>query len=430
MKNKIHELKSFYILWSTQGLSQLGSAMTGFALALWLYQETGSALQMSLLTVCSYAPYVLMSIVAGSLSDRWDKKKTMLICDTLAACCTLTVLVLLASQALRPWHLYVLNTASGLMNTVQAPASEVAFTLIVPRDEYQRASGLNSFSQSLITILHPVFATSLYGLGGVGAVILVDLCTFSAAFLALLFLVRIPKTKGKTDGEQEPLLSAVKAGLGCLNENRLVLVLIFFLAGVNLVASAFDAALPAFVLPKENGGQQVLGVVTAFAGIAMLAGSLAASVLPAPKDRVRLIVVMMLFSLTTDNFLMSLTDDPVIWCAAQILGYLPVPLMNTSLDVIVRSTIPVEMQGRVYACRNSFQFFTIPIGYFLGGFLVDEVCEPFMAGAAPEGAAAFLFGQGKGSGAAMLIFLLGVSGFIICMVFGKLLRQYRYQERD
>ena len=94
MKTEIHSLKPFLILWSTQSLSQLGSAMTSFALSLWLYGRTGSALQTALLSVCTYAPYVVMSIFAGALSDRWDKKKTMLACDTLAACCTAAVLVL------------------------------------------------------------------------------------------------------------------------------------------------------------------------------------------------------------------------------------------------------------------------------------------------------------------------------------------------
>ena len=132
MKNRIYELKDFYILWSTQGLSQLGSTMTNFALTLWLYQATGSALQTALLSVCSYTPYVLMSIFAGAFSDKWDKKKTMLVCDTLAACCTLFVFGLLKAGILCPWHLYLLNGINGLMNTVQSPASDVAVTLITP----------------------------------------------------------------------------------------------------------------------------------------------------------------------------------------------------------------------------------------------------------------------------------------------------------
>ena len=72
MNNNPVELRDFYLLWSTQSLSQLGSAMTSFALTLWLYEKTGSALSTAMLSICSYAPYVLMSIFAGAITDRLD----------------------------------------------------------------------------------------------------------------------------------------------------------------------------------------------------------------------------------------------------------------------------------------------------------------------------------------------------------------------
>lgn len=424
------ELKNFYILWSTQSLSCLGSAMTGYALTLWLYGETGSALRTALLSICSYAPYVVMSIFAGALSDKWNKRKTMLVCDTLAAFCTVAVLFLLRAQLLEPWHLYILNAVSGLMNTVQSPASDVAVTLITPKRFYQKTSGLRSLSRSLITIFHPVFASALYGAGGMDVVIAFDLITFAAAFVSLLFFVKIPEGTARRE-EGETLMQSAKAGLRCLFEHRLVLWLILFLAGVNLIASAFDAALPAFVLPRENGGERVLGIVNTFAGVAMLAGSLIVSALPAPKNRIRVILLTMLFSLTADNFLMSLTNEPWIWCIAQVLGFLPVPIMDANLDVIVRSSIPTEMQGRVYSCRNTFQFFTIPIGSFLGGFMIDNVCEPFIAGSSPDSLAVRMFGSVKGSGAGMMIFILGIAAIILCILFSRILHKYsgEYSEK-
>ena len=187
-QNKKNSLRNFYILWSTQSLSQLGSSITAFALTLWLYEKTGSALSTAALTICTYAPYVVMSIFAGALSDRFDKKKTMLVCDLLAALCTVTVLVLYLTRSLAVWHLYAINAFSGLMNTVQQPASEVATTLLIPKEQYQRASGLHSMSRSLISVLNPLFATALYGLAGLRLVIAVDLVSFAIAFLALLFL--------------------------------------------------------------------------------------------------------------------------------------------------------------------------------------------------------------------------------------------------
>lgn len=117
-KNELFKLKDFLILWSTQSISQLGSSITAFALTLWLYERTGSSLSTAALTICSYAPYVLMSIFAGVLTDRFNKKRTMLSCDLFAAICTIIVFILFRTNCLRVWHLYVLNGISGLMNTV------------------------------------------------------------------------------------------------------------------------------------------------------------------------------------------------------------------------------------------------------------------------------------------------------------------------
>lgn len=429
----ISKLKTFFILWSTQSLSQLGSAMTGFALTLWLYQRTGSALQTALLSICSYAPYVLMSIFAGALSDRWDKKKVMLFSDAFAALSTIVVLVLLKTDLLRPMHMYILNAVSGLMNTIQQPASDVAMTLITPKEEYQRTSGLRSLSNSLVTILHPMLATALYATGGMDIVIVVDLSTFTLAFLTLLFFVKLPKiNEDKANSndipKKESILMASKAGLKYLRENPMILDLILFLSGVNLVASAFDATLPAYVLPRENGGEAVLGIVTSCAGIATLFGSLLVTVLPKPKNRVKVITDTMLFSLTIENFLLAFTGVPILWYIGQFLGWFVVPIMSANLDVILRSTIPVNMQGRVYSCRNTLQFFTIPIGFFLGGLMVDRIWEPLMARAQDIQWVSFLFGSGKGSGAGVMMFVLGLAGGLICIVFRQLLKKYRFVE--
>ena len=425
-KNELFELKDFLILWSTQSISQLGSSITGFALTLWLYEKTGSSLSTAALTICSYVPYVLMSIFAGALTDRFDKKKTMLGCDVFAAICTIIVLVLFRTNRLMVWHLYVLNVVSGLMNTVQQPASEVAMTLVIPEKYYQKTSGLRSLSGSLISILNPLAATALYSFAGLNGVIAVDIGSFTVAFTALLFFIRIPENK--TD-KGESVLVLAKEGLIFLRENPLIMALILFMSGVNLVASAFDATLPGYVLPNPKGGSSVLGIVTSCSGIAMIIGSLIVSVLPKPKDRVKVIYLTMLFSLGTENFLLAFSREPVLWCIGQIIGWFLVPVMNANLDVILRTAIPVELQGRVYACRNTFQFFTIPIGLLLGGFMVDKVCEPVMSSYGDLSVLKTLFGTGRGSGAALMMFILGISGSLICIITGRKLKKYQYNEK-
>lgn len=422
---KIKQLKPYLMLWSTQTLSALGSGMTSYALVLWLYLRNGSALETALLSVCSYAPYVIMSIFAGALSDRWSKKRTMLFCDLAAALSTVAVLLLIKADALQPWHLYVLNALNGLMNTIQQPAGEVAATLLIPKEYYQKTSGLRSFSQSMNSILTPILATALFAFAGMDLVIVFDLITFAAAFLTLLLLIRIPE-QDNAGQPQEKIFDSARAGLSWLRENPLISNLILFLACINLVASVYDAALPAMLLSRQNGNETVLGIVNTCVGLATLAGSVLAAFLPAPKNRVKVIYLSLLFSMSSENFLLAFGKTPPVWCVGAVLGWLFIPVMNANMDVIFRSTIPLRMQGRVYACRNTLQFFTIPIGFLLGGVLVDSVFEPLMAAQTADSPLTALFGGEKGAGAAMLFSVLGAAGVLVCLLFGARLRKYKW----
>ncbi|MBD5161977.1 MAG: MFS transporter [Oscillibacter sp.] len=419
-------LKSFFIVWSTQNLSSLGSAMTSFALVIWSYQQQGSALTTALLSVCSYAPYVLLSIFAGSLGDRWDKRRTMVLCDVFAALTTLAVLLLLRTGRLEIWHLYALNALNGLMNTIQYPVSEVVVTLLTPRDQVQRVSGLLSFSGSLVSLLSPVFATAVLTLLELEAVIVFDLATCAIAVLTLAFCVRIPESPAPE--KRESLIQAARESMVWLVENRGILDLILFLAAINLIASIYNAALPAMILSRSGGGETVLGVLETVTGLANLAGSLLATLLPEPKSRVRVICNSLLLSMSTENLLLALGRHAGVWYVGAVLGWLCIPIMNANLGALMRLYIPVELQGRVYAARNTLQFFTIPVGYLLGGWLVDEVCEPYMAGLAAESPLVRLLGGGKGSGAALLFLFIAAAGVLVCLIFRRDRRIWSLEE--
>ena len=410
-------MKQFLILWLTQAFSALGSSMTSFALVIWLYNKTGSALSTALLTVCTYAPYVAMSIFAGAISDKWNKKAVMLASDTLAAATTLTVLILLHADQLQVWHLYAVNAVNGLMNTVQQPASDVAVSLLTPKEHYQKAGALRYFSNSLVSILTPACATAMVAFAGVEAVIFFDLLTFVTAFCSLLLFVRIPKAEqAKQAGEN--LLQSALSGVKYLKHNPGILWLMLFLAGINLIAAMNQAALPALALSKHD--EAVLGAVNTCVGIATLLGSVLATMAPKPKSRVRVVCNTLLLSMSTENFVLAFSSEPWTWCIGALLGWIAIPLMGANLDVINRTHIPMEMQGRVFAARNTLQFFTIPLGRLLGGWLVDSVFEPLMAAVPAQHWLAALFGTGKGSGAAMLFCFAGISGVAVCLIFRRI----------
>lgn len=436
----LREMRTFLLLWITQSFSSFGSAMTSYALVIWSYTQKGSALMTALLMVSTYTPYVILSIFAGALSDRWNKKVTMLVCDSVAAVSTVVMFILLKNGLLEIWHLYLINAVNGLMNTVQSPASEVAVSRILPKQHYQRVGGLRYFSNALNSIFVPVIATAVIGLFGLTAVVAIDLATFSAAFLVLALVIKIPEPDRNTESEnaesssenqaeKTSLLDSVKGGILFLKNERGLLCMIMFLSSINLIASIYSAALPAMVLSRSYGGEKALGMVNSVIGISMLIGSVLASAVPAPKNRVRTIFVCLFISMGTENFMLALGHSPLVWCIGGFLGYILIPLMSASLDAVMRLRVPDEIQGRVYSVRNTFQFFTIPAGYFLGGFLVDRVFEPFMARFAAGTFLERIFGTGKGSGAALLFFVIAFAGVAVCILF-RTSRSIRALEKE
>ena len=438
----LREMRTFLLLWITQSFSSFGSAMTSYALVIWSYTQKGSALMTALLMVSTYTPYVILSIFAGAFSDRWNKKATMLVCDSVAAVSTVVMFILLKNGLLEIWHLYLINAVNGLMNTVQSPASEVAVSRILPKQHYQRVGGLRYFSNALNSIFVPVIATAVIGIFGLTAVVAIDLATFSAAFLVLALAIKIPEPNKNTEtgtenaesasenqAEKASLLDSVKGGISFLKNERGLLRLIMFLSSINLIASIYSAALPAMVLSRSYGGEKALGMVNSVIGISMLIGSVLASAVPAPKNRVRTIFLCLFISMGTENIMLALGRSPLVWCVGGFLGYIVVPMMSTNLDAIMRLRVPDEIQGRVYSVRNTFQFFTIPAGYFLGGFLVDKVFEPFMTRFAAGTFLERIFGSTKGSGAALLFFVIAFAGVAVCIIF-RTRRSIRALEKE
>ncbi len=412
----IGEMRLYLILWFTQMLSGLGSAMTAFALVVWSYSFEGSALKTALLMVCSYTPYVLFSVFAGAISDKWNKKKILLASDTVSAVTTVIVLVLIKTDQLRLYHLYILNAVSGLMNTIQQPASEVVTTLILPKKHYQRVGSLRYLSSSLSSILTPILAAAVMGLFGMEWVIAFDLATFVIAFFVLLFFIDIPEESGK-ETKKESFFESARTGLDFLKREKGVFALMLFLAAINFVASMYNAAFPAMVLSLASETQ--MGAVNAVVGITTLIGSVIASFMKTPKSRIKAIWLCLMVSMCTENLFLALGRNVYVWSIGAFLGWIMIPLMNANLDAIMRLKIPREIQGRVFAARNSFQFFTIPLGYLMGGALVDHVFEPFMAAFGHNRVLQTLFMSGKGSGAKLFFFVLWLTGIFVCLAFRK-----------
>ena len=412
----IKELRKYLLLWGSQTVSALGTAMTEYALVIWVYEKEGTASSVTLLTICIYLPTILFRFVGGALADRWDRKRIMLIADLFAACGTAAVFVLHAFSALQVWTLYLINVLLSFMNALQEPASFVATSLLVPKEHYARVGGLQSLSGAAIGILAPALGALLLSYGGLSAVLICDLCSFFIAFTVLLFFIRIPKTEKTQEEAETPFLRSCTEGFHWLRGHKEVLYISLFLMLVNLLAKLGDDGIIApFVLARSANDARVLGAVQSCTAIGVLIGSLLVTGMKPVKNKPRLIFLTcaLVFS---GNVVLSLSFRPWIWCAAVLYSYMSAAIMGANLTAYVRERVPIEVQGRVFSAKDTLQNGAIPLGLFLGGVLADRVFEPFMAAESlVQRALAPIFGTGKGAGIALIFCIVGVLGIVLSL---------------
>ena len=163
-------MQKFIQLWLGQTASTIGSAMSGFALTIWIWEFTHQATALALLMFFTQLPRILLAPVAGILVDRWNRKFLMAIGDGVSALLTLAILLLYISQNLQLWHLYVAGAVSGIFNQIQQLAYSAAIATMMPEKHYSRASSLSFLADYGASIIAPMLAGILYsaiGLRGI-----------------------------------------------------------------------------------------------------------------------------------------------------------------------------------------------------------------------------------------------------------------------
>lgn len=413
-----HSYKSYLVFWGSQAASQLGSSMTGFALILWVYAAERSAMAVSLMTFCSYVPYVAASLLAGGLVDRHSKKRVILLADSMAAVCTLAVLGLYLHGGLRAGHIYLVNAVTGLMNAFQAPAASVVMGRLVPEEKLARASGLNSFSSSLVMVLAPVLGAALFALGGLWCVLLLDLGSFALASLVLLFGVALPEDRPERK-KRDSALAGYGEGFAFLRGNRGLLAVIVTMALLNFFSRlTYENILSPMLLARSGENSLVVSAVNAAMGVGGILGGVLVSAGKMPRDPIKAIYLPAGMSFLLGDLLMALGRSGAVWTLAALAASLPMPFIFAGQDLLLYQRVPQAMQGRVFAARNAIQYSTIPVGILLGGFLADHVFEPFMA--ADYAAALWLqglVGAGAGSGMAVMFLCTGTLGSLSSVIF-------------
>jgi MFS family permease len=416
-----NNFKRYILFWLSGSVSQLGSSMTSFALILWTYKQTGSAMSVSLMSFCSYLPYIFVSLLAGGFVDKHYKKLIMLVSDSVAAICALIVLLLWSYGTIEIWHIYLINCVIGFMNSFQMPAQSVAIGIMVPKNRLHQVSGMDSFSNNLVSVVSPILASAVFAFGGLGAIIAIDLLTFMIAFIVLLVCIKIPEKLNK-ENKREHILSGCIIGFRFLFKHKELWYIILTMAAINFFSRlTYENILSPMILARSNNNTLALGIVNTIMGVGGIIGGLIVSTRKQKLSSIKMIYFSAAISFLFGDVLMGLGQNIICWSIAGVAASIPIPFIMSGQRVILYNAIPKDMQGRVFSVRNAIQYSSIPIGILLGGYLADYIFEPFMkSNSALANILRYIVGAGNGNGMAVMFLCTGVLGFVCSILsYGK-----------
>lgn len=398
----------FILVWLGQLVSLLGSSISNFAINIWVYQQSGSVTQLSLLILITTLPLVIISPFAGVLVDRWNRRWIMIVSDSGTALCTLTIAILLFTGNFQVWHIYIANALSSCFSAFQWPAYSAATTLLVPKKHLGRAGGMTQLSKGLGQLLAPVLGGLLLGIIQLSGIIILDLTTFVFA-LSTLLLVRFPRHKISKSQQNKKIsfFKEVAYGFDYLKVRYGLLLLLFiyvvssFLVGIVQVL-AYPLVL-SFASPAE------VGKIGSIGGVGMLVGGLIMSAWGNKKQNYinTLFLFMLLQGFST--ILLGLDPSIPLLTLAAFMFALTLPFINSLTSVIFQKKIALDVQGRVFSIIGATTYSSLPLACLVAGPLADKIFEPLMTanGLLAESVGQFI-GVGSGRGIGLMFIVFGI----------------------
>jgi MFS family permease len=424
-------MRTFLTIWLGQVVSLVGSGLTGFALAVWIFQETGQATPFALTILFSNLPRLLLSPFAGVLADRWNRRSLMILADVGSGFVTLGVLLLLLTGVLQVWHIYLIATLYSIFSAFQEPAYAASVTMLVPKQELGRANGLIQIGQSLEMLVTPLLAGVLYGLIGFRGVVLIDALTFLFA-VGTLLLVRIPQPAAAGDPAQTTarpsFLADALFGWHYLRARAGLFGLLLYFALVNFFANLAAVLLGPMLLSFSTTA--ALGVAQTAGGLGMLIGSIGISAWGGPRRRMPAVIGFIALG-SFGLFIVGL--KAAVWVVALGLFILmfSVPFAAGMSAAVFQSKVAPGVQGRVFAIRGMISRSMMPLAFLLAGPLADRLFGPLLqqGGALAGSPLAALIGVGPGRGIGLLFILSGLI-LILASLVAFLNPRIRHLERE
>ena len=400
--------RTFLIVWFGQVISLVGSSLTWFGISIWVFLESGSVTQLAVILLASQLPRIVLSPIAGTFVDRWDRRWAMILSDAGAGAGTLVMVALYLTGNLSIPALAVIGAVSGAFQAFQYPAYQAATTLLVPKERYSRASGMVQLAEAIGNLVAPVLGGIMITVGGLGLLVAIDVVTFLFA-VATLLVVRFPKPPVSDAGAQSAgtVWQETVFGFTYVYERKGLFGLLLFFAAINLAFGAIMPLVTAYLLSFTNAA--TMGTLFSLGATGMLAGSLIASTWRGVEHKVAGILMSGVVLGGAVGFVGLVTSLPLV-----VLGFFAamftLPLANSFSQAIWMSKVDPDVQGRVFATRSAIAGAAVPISLVLVGPIADRIMVPLMTGTSSLGLwLQGIFGSGETAAYGLFFVAVGLS---------------------
>ncbi|MEU5726628.1 amino acid adenylation domain-containing protein [Micromonospora sp. NPDC047738] len=411
-----------------QLVSSTGSALTAFALPIWLFNRTGSVTDLGLLWALALICGVLMLPVAGAIVDRVSRRRIMMLASSIAGSIQLVLAVLLWTDNLVLWHIYLLVALSSVAGSFQRIAFQSAVPQLVPKRYLGHAMGITQLSTGVATLLMPVFAAGLLAAIELKGILLVDVASYVVA-VATLAVVRFPDLLGWRPRER--LLVAIANGLRYSWQHKgFRLMLGYFALGNIFLAPALVLTTP---LVLSFGTPTQVAQVALAEAVGAIAGGVLMSLWGGPRRRRMIGVLVANLGTAIGCMLIGLDASLVMICVGMCWLAMAMTTAQSIYATIVQVKVPQRFHGRVFSLNQTIAWSTLPIGFALLAPGATALFEPMLApGGALAGSVGAVIGTGPGRGIGfayvcfgLALVLVTLGGFAI-----RLLRRFDLEVDD
>ena len=349
--------RDFGLYWASLLFSAVGTQISTVAIAWQVYEITNSPFQLGLTGLFRALPVMILSLPGGVLADRVDRRRLLIVTQSLAMLLALVLALLTSSGHVRVWHIYAITFLSGAVGIFDSPARAAMIPALVPSEQLASAYALNITWRQTASLAGPFVGGIVIGLFGIAASYYIDSITFLGV-ITCLFFMRVRAT-APVEKKESPVQS-VRAGFHFIRDNSVILALMAMDACVNFFG-AYRAMMPAFARDILGTGPTGLGALLGVPAFGALLGSGIVMSLGNPKHKGRLIIsVTLLYTVGLICFALSRS----LWLSLIIVFAIGVvdAIGETLRDTLIQLTTPDRMRGRV----KSFDQVFMSAGAYMG----------------------------------------------------------------